>query len=744
MQSHILSIILFTPLVGAILLLFVPKDNKDAIRWIANLFAFAGLLVSLPLVPWFWAQRFEPGFKFIEGAPNNWIPSIGAGYVLGIDGISFLLIMLTTLLGWISILSSWTAIENRVKEYYIWFLVLQTGMLGVFMALDFFLFFVFWEAMLVPMYLLIGIWGGPRKLYAAIKFFLYTLLGSVLMLLSVLFLYFYNFRLTGTYTFSIQALYQTAPRIFHDPAFGASAPTYAILLFLAFFLAFAIKVPMFPFHTWLPDAHVEAPTAGSVILAGVLLKMGTYGFVRFALPFFPDVVMHPKVRAWMITLSVIGIIYGALVSLMQKDMKKLVAYSSVSHLGFCTLGIFALNPAGISGSVLQQINHGISTGALFLIVGILYERRHTREISEYGGISNVMPVYATITMIMFLSSMGLPLLNGFVGEFTILQGTFMENWRWAAWAVPGVILAAAYLLWLYQRVFFGTVTNPKNEKLHDLTPREVLTFAPLLIVAFWIGLYPKPFFEILEQPVNQLVLTVRPNYPGISPVVNASVRPAENKTVARDSRGEPLVPGAQYFTGIDYLLSLPVILLTLFALGILLIDLMIPPEWKWTNAVTAFIGILFAAAGVAKIQYAQAAFLSHGQKVEWAFMHSMFMDPFAIYFTYLFLAGAAISILMSARYLEIEHEHHGEFYSLILFSVVGMICMASGYDIVLIFIGLELMAISTYVLVGFLRTDRRSNEAALKYLLLGAFSSGIFAYGLSLFYGLTGSTNLQG
>jgi NADH-quinone oxidoreductase subunit M len=533
MQSHILSIILFTPLLGALILLFVPKDNRDAIRWIANIFALAGFLVSIPLVPMFWAVRYEPGFKFFEGSANNWIPSIGAGYNLGIDGISFLLIMLTTLLGWISILSSWTAIENRVKEYYVWFLVLQTGMLGVFMALDFFLFFVFWEAMLVPMYLLIGIWGGPRKLYAAIKFFLYTLLGSVLMLLGILFLYFHHHTATGVYTFSIPELYKTAPQI----PFSA-----AIWLFLAFFLGFAIKVPMFPFHTWLPDAHVEAPTAGSVILAGVLLKMGTYGFVRFSLPFFPAVVMHPKVRGWMIGLSIIGIIYGALVSLMQKDMKKLVAYSSVSHLGFCTLGIFALNPAGLSGSVLQQINHGISTGALFLIVGILYERRHTREISEYGGISNVMPVYATITMIMFLSSMGLPLLNGFVGEFTILQGTFIENWRWAAWAAPGVILAAAYLLWLYQRVFFGTVTNPKNEKLHDLTPREIFTFAPLVICAFWIGLYPKPFFQILEQPVNQIVATVRPGYPlpaSSNPVVNAQAAPVATPATAVDTVAAP-------------------------------------------------------------------------------------------------------------------------------------------------------------------------------------------------------------
>jgi len=511
MANHILSIILFTPLLGAILLLFVPKENKDAVRWIANIFALGGFLISLPLVSMFW-EKIKNGdtapFKFIEGTANNWIPSIGAGYVLGIDGISFLLIMLTTLLGWISILSSWTAIENRVKEYYIWFLFLQTGMLGVFMALDFFLFFVFWEAMLVPMYLLIGIWGGPRKLYAAIKFFLYTLAGSVLMLLGILFLYFHHHGVTGVYTFSLEALYKTAPQIYSD--YG---PYAATLLFLSFFFAFAIKVPMFPFHTWLPDAHVEAPTAGSVILAGVLLKMGTYGFIRFSLPFFPDVLLHTKVRSWMIALSIIGIIYGALVSLMQKDMKKLVAYSSVSHLGFCTLGIFALTPLGLSGSVLQQINHGISTGALFLIVGILYERRHTREISEYGGISNVMPVYATITMIMFLSSMGLPLLNGFVGEFTILQGTFMENWKWGAWAVPGVVLAAAYLLWLYQRVFFGTVTNPKNEKLTDLTPREVATFVPLLIMAFWIGLYPKPFFQILEQPVNKTITAVRgPDY----------------------------------------------------------------------------------------------------------------------------------------------------------------------------------------------------------------------------------------
>ena len=491
MHNHILSIILFTPLAGRAAAPLCSQREQGRHPLDREIFALAGLLISMPLVPWFWAQRFEPGFKFMEGAPNNWIPSIGAGYVLGIDGISFLLIMLTTLLGWISILSSWTAIENRVKEYYIWFLVLQTGMLGVFMALDFFLFFVFWEAMLVPMYLLIGIWGGPRKLYAAIKFFLYTLVGSVLMLLCVLFLYFYQLHIRPAVTPSAfrlctrrrrrsSTIRRTDRRSPSCCSSHSSSPSPSRC-------RCSRSTPGCPTRTSKRPPRARSSWRRSAEDGNVRLR-------PLRLPFFPDVVMHPKVRGWMIALSIIGIIYGALVSLMQKDMKKLVAYSSVSHLGFCTLGIFALNPAGLSGSVLQQINHGISTGALFLIVGILYERRHTREISEYGGISNVMPVYATITMIMFLSSMGLPLLNGFVGEFTILQGTFMENWKWAAWAVPGVILAAAYLLWLYQRVFFGTVTNPKNEKLHDLTPREIA------------DLRSAGHHGVLDRPLSQAVL----------------------------------------------------------------------------------------------------------------------------------------------------------------------------------------------------------------------------------------------
>jgi len=496
-HQHILTIVLFLPLAGAILLLFFPKGSDNAVRLWANIIGFAGFVVSLPLV--FWFENDADGFQFTEKV--SWIPSIGANYALGIDGISLLLIMLTTVLGFIAILSSWTAIGERLKEYYIFLLILQSGMLGVFMSLDFFLFYVFWEVMLVPMYFLIGIWGGPRKLYAAIKFFVYTLVGSVLMLLGILALYFWNHSQTGVYTFDIEILQNL-----HLPL------DYQLWVFAAFFVGFAIKVPMFPFHTWLPDAHVEAPTAGSVILAGVLLKMGTYGFVRFSLPMLPDASSDPRVVNFVVALSLIAIVYGALVSLMQKDWKKLVAYSSVSHLGFCTLGIFVLNPNGLAGSIIQQINHGISTGALFLIVGIVYERRHTREISEYGGLSTVMPVYAALFMIMAMSSLGMPTLNGFIGEFTILQGAFEESRLWAAVGVTGIVLGAAYLLWLYQRTMFGTLDNPKNKELRDVSFREAMTLVPLVIWAFWIGLYPKPYFDILEKPVSKIVQRVRPDY----------------------------------------------------------------------------------------------------------------------------------------------------------------------------------------------------------------------------------------
>jgi NADH-quinone oxidoreductase subunit M len=379
-------------------------------------------------------------------------------------------------------------------------------MLGTFCSVDFFLFYVFWEVMLVPMYFLIGVWGGERRLYAAIKFFLYTLAGSVLMLLGIIALFFYNTTgflgytgLGNPPTFSIETLTTAA----------AGMPVeLQIWLFFAFFFGFAIKVPMFPFHTWLPDAHTEAPTAGSVILAAILLKMGTYGFVRFSLPMFPDAINTGWVLTVMVFLAIVGIVYGAMVTLVQKDMKRLIAYSSVSHLGFVMLGVFALNMAGVQGGILQMINHGISTGALFLLVGIVYERRHTRMIADYGGLARQMPLYATYFLIMALSSMGLPLLNGFIGEFTILQGAFAKSFWWAFFAATGIVLGAAYLLWLYQRIFFGELTNPANANLPDLTLREQLTLAPLVLLAFWIGLYPKPFFDVLRRPSEKIVAAV--------------------------------------------------------------------------------------------------------------------------------------------------------------------------------------------------------------------------------------------
>jgi NADH-quinone oxidoreductase subunit M len=387
-------------------------------------------------------------------------------------------------------------------------------MLGVFCALDMFLFYVFWEVMLVPMYFLIGIWGGARRLYAAIKFFLYTLVGSVVMLLGILALYFHSrtelagLGLQGIGTFDVTRWYEMAATI---PS-GMQG-----WVFLAFFLGFAIKVPMFPFHTWLPDAHVEAPTAGSVILAGVLLKMGTYGFIRFSLPLLPEATLQAV--PWMVALSIIGILYAALVTLVQSDMKKLIAYSSVSHLGFVMLGMFALNPLGLEGSVLQMVNHGLSTGALFLIVGILYERRHTKAIAEFGGLAHVMPVYATLTLIVFLASMGLPLLNGFIGEFMILQGAWAANRAWAYWAVWGIVLGAAYLLWLYQRVFWGKITNEENRHLSDLNTRELATLVPLVALCFWIGVYPRPFLAFLHAPAARIASIVQPGKypPGAAP-----------------------------------------------------------------------------------------------------------------------------------------------------------------------------------------------------------------------------------
>jgi NADH-quinone oxidoreductase subunit M len=494
-MDHILSIVLFTPLVGLLVLLFIPSSNARAIKIWANLAAFAGFLVSLPLVFNFDRNK---DFQFVEHA--SWIPSIGASYHLAIDGLGLLLVMLTTLIGVVAFLSSWNAVHERLKEYYACFLLLQTAMLGVFMSLDFLLFFVFWELVLIPMYFIIAIWGGQRRAYAAIKFMIYTSVGSVLMLLGILTLYFQHYTQFQAYSFDIADLMRV-----QLPA------GMAWWVFWAFFVGFAVKVPMFPFHTWLPDAHTEAPTAGSVVLASVLLKMGTYGFLRFSLPLLPETARNPKVVTIVAVLSMIGIVYGALASLMQKDWKKLVAYSSVSHLGFCTLGIISLNPAGISGSIIQQINHGISTGMLFLIVGIVYERRHTREIAEYGGLLKVMPIFTLIFGLAALSSMGMPPLNGFIGEITILGGAFQMSKVWAFWGAVGIALGAAYLLWLFQRTMLGDVKE-KNRVMPDLSFREIVVFAPLVVWAFWIGLNPQPYFRLLDRSVAQIVERVRPGY----------------------------------------------------------------------------------------------------------------------------------------------------------------------------------------------------------------------------------------
>ena len=484
-----LTLITFFPLAGIFVLLAIPRGRGKAVKVAANVVTGLEFVATLLLLP-----GFDPGtaeMQFVERA--SWIKSAGIQYLLGIDGISLLLVLLTSLLTFLATLSSWKAVTHRLKEYYVFLLLLEVGMVGVFVSLDLILFYVFWEVMLVPMYFLIGVWGGEMKLYAAIKFFLYTLFGSVMMLIGILVVH-------GHYgTFDWTAM--TGAGTF----LPAALQTW---VFLAFFLGFDIKVPMFPFHTWLPDAHVEAPTAGSVILAGVLLKMGTYGFVRFSLPLFPQA--SRKFVPLMVVLALVAIIYGALVSLMKKDMKKLIAYSSVSHMGFVMLGLFALTPMAMKGAVLQMVNHGISTGALFLIVGVLYERRHTRLIADFGGLSSRMPVYAAVFLIMAMSSIGLPGLNGFIGEFMILMGVFPVNWVWTAVAGLGVILGAAYMLWLYQRAMFGPLNNPANAPLPDLSAREFLTFLPLIALAFWIGLFPKPFLAVIDKPVEKIIRVVRP------------------------------------------------------------------------------------------------------------------------------------------------------------------------------------------------------------------------------------------
>ncbi len=554
MKSYILSIVTWLPTVGAIILLALFKKNQArAIKKFATAWFGLAFVASLLLLTY---NRAVGGMQFLEDC--QWIPVIGARYQMGVDGVTILLIVLTTLLGAIASLSSWNYIQKREKEYYALLLFLQTAVVGVFASMDLFLFYLFFEVSLVPMYFLIGIWGGENRLYAAIKFFLYTLVGSVVMLLGVLKIYFLSAdtaltsRITqGTIDLlagnpdaaamvssTLQAAAQNGTGTFNMlylQAMGTvlstgSVSTLEVLLFFAFALGFAIKVPMFPFHTWLPDAHVEAPTAGSVILAGILLKLGTYGFFRFNLPMFPAASADESyfgafgVRSIMIFLAIVGIIYGALAAMYfvvkkDGDVKKLVAYSSVSSMGIVILGLFSLNPNGINGAVLHMINHGIYSGALFLLVGIIYERRHTRNVAEFGGLSHVMPGYSAVFLTMAMTAIGLPLLCVFISEFLSLRGAFEANPAWAAWGALGIILNAAYMLWLYQRMFFGTIDNPKNEKLSDMNAREWAYMIPLVIMSLWIGVYPKPFLEFIQRPVNAVVKQIRPNYqiPGTPP-----------------------------------------------------------------------------------------------------------------------------------------------------------------------------------------------------------------------------------
>ncbi len=493
-NNYLISFLLAVPLAGAIILLLIKKDKENFVRYFGLLVSCLAFIVSLLL--YFSYDTNKGGFQLTE--KYMWISNLHISFNVGIDGISLLLVLLTTFLTPLTLLSSWKSINKNIKEFTFFMLLLEVGMLGVFVSLDLFLFYIFWEAMLIPMYFIIGIWGGPRRIYASVKFFLFTMFGSLLMLVAIIWLGVYASGSLGHFSSNLVELYGIGPKIQYN---------IQLWMFLAFALSFAIKVPIFPLHTWLPDAHVEAPTAGSVILAGVLLKMGTYGLLRFCLPLFPQAAIY--FAPYISVLAIIGIIYGALVAMVQKDMKKLVAYSSVAHLGFVVLGIFALTQESMQGAVIQMVNHGLSTGALFLLVGVLYDRTHTRLIADYGGIAKIVPVFATFLMIAMLSSVGLPGLNGFVGEFLILLGTFkspvLDSWWFAAFAASGVIFAAVYLLWMYQRVVFGEIKNPKLNELKDMDKREIFILSAIFVFIFWIGIYPNTFLKVSETSTQKVI-----------------------------------------------------------------------------------------------------------------------------------------------------------------------------------------------------------------------------------------------
>ena len=522
LSGHLLSVVIFFPALGALALLFLRGDDALWIRRLAFVVSVAEFLLSLIMLRG--VAIGAHGYSLVEYKP--WINSPPINYHLGVDGISLFLVILTTFLTPLCVMASWKGIHHRIKEFHVMLLLLEVGIIGVFLSLDLFLFFLFWEVMLIPMAFLIGIWGHDRRIYAAVKFFIYTMFGSAFMLIGILWLY----NLTTSLDLpTIQAYLQSNP--------AALSHRTEMLLFLSFFLAFAIKVPLFPLHTWLPDAHVEAPTAGSIILAGVLLKMGTYGMIRFCLPLFPDAA-HRAAPA-VAVLAIIGIIYGALVALVQPNLKKLVAYSSVSHLGFVVLGIFTFNAISMQGAVYQMLAHGISTGALFFLTGIIFDRRHTYEISEYGGLSTPMPKYAAFFLFVALASMGLPMLNGFVGEFLILLGTYQVHWTWASWAALGVILSACYLLWAYQRVFFGEVTHTKNKELPDTDSRELWGLLAFAVVILWMGIGSPFFTHRIAAPVDTVIEQTKPHFaeeaarPAAQPAVRSTSVVFDGRVVSR-------------------------------------------------------------------------------------------------------------------------------------------------------------------------------------------------------------------
>jgi len=510
-NAWIVPVLLLLPVFGAAGLWAharVTANDPAEKRWReVRVLAFAVFLAEaiLSLGLWWSIDPAAVGWQAAVDVP--WIPQWGIRFAVGLDGISMTLVLLTTLIMPLAVLGSWTSIRTKPHAYYVMLLLLTVGMLGVFVSLDLMLFYVMWEIMLVPMYLIIGVWGGERKLYAAIKFFIYTMIGSLLMLVAILYLGSEASRIAGVPTFSYDFILNNV----------RLDPTTTLWLFGAFALAFAVKVPMFPFHTWLPDAHVEAPTAGSVILASIMLKMGTFGFIRFALPLFPSAAMNPAVRSFIIVLAVIGIIYGALVALVQPDFKKLVAYSSVSHLGFVMLGIFALTTESMQGALMVNINHGVSTGALFLLIGMIYERRHTRMIEDYGGLAKVVPIFATILTVVSLSSIGVPGTNGFIGEFLVLVGAYKTQPVATLIAATAVIFAAAYLLWALQRIIYNKLSKPENEGIKDLNWREIGLMVPLLVAILWLGIYPKPLLDKTEPAARRLVTYVEANA-GSTPV----------------------------------------------------------------------------------------------------------------------------------------------------------------------------------------------------------------------------------